>query len=148
MSLQDDIVAAQTSAMKERRAEDLAMLRLLTTAIKNEQIAKGDALVDADVQAVVKRQMKQLKDALSDFQKAGRDDLVAQSEKEIALIATFLPAELSDDALREIVDQTVATLSDEEKANIGRVMGAVMKAVAGRADGNRVRELVNATLHS
>lgn len=148
MSLYDDIVAAQTAAMKERRADDLATLRLLTTAMKNEQIAKGGALADADVQAVVKRQGKQLKDAMADFQKAGRDDLVAQAEKEIALLATFLPAELSDDALRELVETTLATLSDEEKANVGRVMGAVMKAVAGRADGTRVRDLVTATLNS
>lgn len=148
MSLHDDVSVAQTQAMKDRRKEDLATLRLLTTALKNEQIAKGASLTDADAQAVIKRQMKQLKDALVDFQNAGRDDLITQSEKEIALVATFLPAELSDDALREIVDHAMAALSEEDKANTGRVMGAVMKAVAGRADGIRVRTLVNATLNS
>ena len=148
MSLAKTIFSAQIDAMKQRKKEELEVIRMLTSAIKYEQIESGEELDDAAVEKILKRYVKQLKDALGDFDQAGRADLSTKTKEEIAIVSRFLPVELSDDDLREIVVQTLASLSSEEKSNEGRVMGAVMKAVSGRADGTRVRNMVTTTVNS
>lgn len=148
MSLAQTIFSAQIEAMKAKKKEELEVLRMLVAAIKNAQIDAKEELDDQAVQGILKRHVKQLKDALGDFDQAGRTDLSAKTKQEIDIVSQFLPAELSDEELKAIVDNIVGTLSEEEKTNIGRVMGAVMKEVAGRADGTRVRDMVNTTVNS
>lgn len=130
--------------MKNRDTATLSVLRVLCSEMKNEEIEMKAELSDEKVQQLVARQVKQLKDAMQDFAAGGRDDLVAQNKQEIDILSRFLPEQLSDEALLSIVKQVVADAG--EKTNVGQIMGVVMKQVQGRAEGNRVREMVQSLL--
>lgn len=119
---------------------------MLWSAIRNEEIEKLRELSDEETQAVVGRQMKQLADALKDFETGGRADLVAQTKQELQTLATYLPAQLPEDELRRIVEASIREVGATSAADVGKVMGAVMKAAKGKADGNRVRSLVSELL--
>ena len=146
MSVRDDMAAAQIAAQKERDTRTLSTLRLVLSAIKNEQIKRQKELTDEDVQQVVKTQVKQLADALQDFQRGNRDDLVAQTREEIAILTRYLPVQMPDEELQALVTRIVADMGAVSPGDIGKVMGMVMKEVRGAADGSRVRELVSAAL--
>jgi uncharacterized protein len=148
MSLNEKITTALTTAMKAKDSNTVSTLRLLTSALKNEQIEKQSELQDEDIQAVVKRQVKQLKDALKDYESGGRVDLKESSEKEIKILEEYLPEEMTEVDLKKVVLAVVKDLGEVGPSDMGKVMGAVMKEVSGRADGNRVRELVQKNLNS
>ena len=126
-------------AMKSKDEFRLSVLRMARTALTNRQIDLRKELGDADAQAVLKTMVKQYQDALSDFQSAGRQDLVEKQQKEIDLLATYLPAKLPPEEVEKIVAEAVKGLASNE---MGKAMGAAMKAVDGRADGNEVRAIV------
>ena len=140
MSLRNDILQARDTAMKARDIATLSTLRVLFSQIKNEEIEKRHEISDEEVVAVVKKQVKQLKDSILDFEKGGRGDLVADAKKELDVLTQYLPEELSDEEIRGIIKETVLAL--DNNAQFGQVMGAVMKDVQGRADGARVRLLL------
>ncbi|NIT72210.1 MAG: GatB/YqeY domain-containing protein [Phycisphaerae bacterium] len=139
-------------ALKAKDEEKLSTLRLLSAAMKNLAIEKGlekDAeLEDADAAKVVKSQIKQLKDAMADFEKAGRDDLASQNKKEIGFLSEYLPEEMGEDELRKIVKQKINEFGEPTAQDFGKVMGAVMKEVGDRADGAMVKRLVQELLAS
>ncbi len=133
-------------AMKAKRELELSTLRLIRAAIKNALIELRGKDADEDVIAVsvLKRQVKQTQDAIQDFLKGGRADLVATAEKEIALLQSYLPQELSDEEITKIVAEAIAAAGPNPHA--GKLIGDVMKRIAGRADGARARTIVEATL--
>lgn len=143
MSLREQIQSAQITAMKERNEETLSILRILWSAIRNAEIDKKENLTDVEIQEAVSRLVKQQKDALQDFVAGNRQDLVDKANKEITLLEAYLPAQLSDDELSEIVKKVIA---ENNLTEPGRAMGAVMKEVKGRADGNRVKLLIEEIL--
>ncbi|NIR65147.1 MAG: GatB/YqeY domain-containing protein [candidate division Zixibacteria bacterium] len=152
MSLQSKINQDIIEALKAKDEEKLSTLRLLSAAMKNLAIEKGlekDAeLEDADAAKVVKSQIKQLKDAMADFEKAGRDDLASQNKKEIGFLSEYLPEEMGEDELRKIVKQKINEFGEPTAQDFGKVMGAVMKEVGDRADGAMVKRLVQELLAS
>jgi len=146
MPLQDTIQDRLHTAMKARDEKLTQTLRLLVSALKNEQISIQRPLTDDDVQKVMAQQVKQLKDACVDYDRGGRVDLVTLAQEEIAVLSAYLPEQLSHDALANIVARVIASVSATSPADIGKVMGAVMVEVRGRADGNHVRDMVSALL--
>jgi len=146
MSLRDSIQIRQQAALKAGETATVSTLRLFLAAVKNEEISLGHPLTDQEVQTVVARQVKQLNDARPDYEAGGRADLVAQTDAEIRLLSEYLPAQLSDSELESVVKRVVGEISAKSPADMGRVMGAVMKEVKGRADGNRVRGVVSQLL--
>ncbi len=148
MPLRDDIHVAQINAIKERNADKTSVLRILWSAIRNEEIDKRRDLSDDEVIAVVSRQVKQLEDANTDFEKGGRTDLVDKNKQEIEILRSYLPAQLSDDELRTIIKTIMATQGPIDPAQSGKLIGVVMKEVKGKADGNRVRTMMTALLQS
>lgn len=142
MSLQEQITADMKAAMKAKDSATLSTLRMLRSAIKNKQIDAPEELTDADVQAIIKSSVKQLKDSAASFQEAGRDEMAADSLAEIEILKKYLPEELSDEALEQIVIDTIAQTGATSKADMGKVMGAAMAAAKGAADGNRVKNFV------
>jgi len=130
-------------AMKARDEFRVSILRMVRTSLKNKQIDLMHELTDAEAMAVLKTMVKQYQDALNDFQNAGRMDLVEKQQKEIDAINIYLPAKMSSEELEKIVAGAVAGMS---KADMGKAMGAAMKAVDGRADGNEVRAIVQRLL--
>lgn len=143
MALREEVFSAQQDALKKGEQTKLSVLRFLWSAIRNEEIDKKKDLSDSEIQQVVARQIKQLKDALQDFTAAGRQDLIDKNKMEISLLEQYLPAQLSDDELKKIVEQTIGQMGAVTASDSGKIIGAVMKQVAGKAEGGRVKEMVN-----
>ncbi len=130
-------------AMKAKDQFRVSVLRMVRTGLKNKQIDLMHELAEPEAAAVLKTMVKQYQDALSDFQGAGRQDLVEKQQKEIDLIAAYLPAKLPAEELEKIVAEAVKGM---EAKDMGKAMGVAMKAVDGRADGNEVRAIVQRLL--
>jgi uncharacterized protein YqeY len=143
MSLREQIQSAQITAMKERNEEKLSILRILWSAIRNAEIDKKENLTDVEIQEAVSRLVKQQKDALQDFTAGGRQDLADKAQKEITLLQAYLPQQLTDEELKEIVKKVI---SENNLTEAGRAVGVIMKEVKGRADGNKVKLLVEEIL--
>ena len=126
-------------AMKAKDEQRLSVLRLTRSELKNKQIEIGRELNEEEVQAVLKKMIKQYMDALSDFSNAGRQDLVEKQQAEIDILSTYLPPAIPAEELERIVKEA---LEKSGETNFGKAMGVAMKAVGGRADGGDVREIV------
>lgn len=130
------------------------VLRGLKTALHNAEIekrgkgAESTELSDEEAVTVVKRQVKQLEEAKELFAKGGRADLVEQNEKEIAVLKKYLPEQMSEAQVREVVAKVVAGLGKVGSADFGRVIGAAMKELKGKADGTVVSKAVKEVLGS
>jgi len=146
MSLRNKIQEVQHAAMKSKEKELLTTMRLVWSAIKNKEIEKKSELNDEEIQEVIAKQVKQLQDALKDFEAGGRSDLVKQAKSEIEILNVYLPEKISEEKLREIVDEVIGDVGATTPQDIGKVMGVVMKKVKGQADGNQVREIVSKKL--
>ncbi len=145
MTTQEQIEQDFKDAMRSKDELALSALRLVRTALKNKQIELMHELSDAEIATVLKTMIKQYQDALGDFSGAGRQDLVERQQKEIDLVARYLPPALPPEELERIVKES---LGSSGATDVGKAMGAAMKAVAGRADGNAVREIVQRLLAS
>ncbi len=144
MSLRDQIKEAQVEAMKTKNQARLNPLRMLWSAIRNADIDNKEPLSDEAIVGVVQKQVKQLKDAVSEYEKGGRTDLQEAALAEIAVLEAYLPAQIPDEDLKARIQKVIASLGDVK--DVGKVMGAVMKEVRGEADGARVRAMVTELL--
>jgi uncharacterized protein YqeY len=146
MSIAETIAADVTLAMKNKDELELSTLRLVRSALKNKEIELGRPLEDEDVLAVLKMTKKQYQDALSDFEKGGRADLAERQKSEIAVVERYLPAAMSAEELERIVTEAVKASGVSDPKAFGKAMGAAMKAVEGRAEGDAVRAIVQRLL--
>jgi uncharacterized protein YqeY len=147
MALSETLSGDIALAMKAKDANRLTALRMLKTALTNKGVEKGRALDDAEELQVVGALVKQRRDSIEQFEKAGRMDLVAKEAAEITVLETFLPAAASDEEVRAAVDAAVTATGAAGPRDMGRVMKAVMAALAGKTvDGRRVNEAVKARL--
>lgn len=146
MSLLQQIDTDLKEALKAGQKERLSVLRGLKSDIKYKQIEVGHEMSDADVIGVLTSASKKRKESIEQFQAGGRADLVAKEEAELAIIQAYLPEQLSEAKLRQIIAETIA----ETGANSPKMMGVVMKAllpkVKGMADGKLVSQLVTELL--
>ena len=130
-------------AMKAKDEVRKNTISFARAAVKQYEIDNRKELDDEGIIAILARQVKMRKDALSDFEKAGRMDLADAYKQEIEVLQKYLPAQLSADEIRDIVKATAADLGIENgKQNMGKLMGAVMGKVKGVADGNDVRKVI------
>jgi uncharacterized protein YqeY len=148
MSLQQQIVADLTAAMKAKDAERLSTLRMVKANLMNRQIEKGGELSDDEVTKALQSLVKQRRDSIEQYEKAGRTELAAKEQSEISVIETYLPQAASP----EEIDAAVAEAISESGATSMKEMGAVLKAamakLAGKsADGKLVSEAVKASLY-
>jgi uncharacterized protein YqeY len=134
-------------AMRAKDKETLQVIRMLKASIQNEQIKKGQDLNDEEELTVLSREMKQRRDSLTEFEKADRTDLADKVKKEIVIVEKYLPAQLSEDEIRAIVTEAFATTGATSPKEFGKVMGAVMPKVKGKADGNQVNAIVKELLN-
>ncbi|WNB93480.1 GatB/YqeY domain-containing protein [Bacillus sp. NEB1478] len=146
MSLLDTLNQDMKQAMKDKDKLKLSVIRMLKASIQNEAIKLGRELNEEEELTVLVREMKQRKDSLQEFEKAGRDDLVAGLNEEIAVLTPYLPKQLSEEELIEIVAQTISETGASSKAEMGKVMGALMPKVKGKADGGLVNRIVQQQL--
>ena len=136
------------TAMRAKDKPTLDVLRMLKASVQNEQIAKGADLTSDEEISVLAREMKQRRDSMIEFEKAGRDDLLANVEAGIVIVEKYLPAQLSESEIRDIVSAAIAQTSASSMKEFGAVMGVVMPQVKGKADGNLVNSIVKELLTS
>jgi len=131
-------------AMKDKNDLAKTVLRTLSSEFKNAEIDKGNPLEDADVIKVLSKLEKQRKDSIQAYKDGGREDLVAIEEAELLIIQNYLPAKLTTEELTQLVEESIAELGDN--ANFGLVMKSVIAKSQGKADGNQIKDLVQAKL--
>ena len=145
--LTDKIAADMKAAMLAKDAPRLSTLRMLKSAVDYYKLEKKqENLTDADVTAVIKKQIKQRQDSIEGSEKGGRTDLADKEKAELAILKSYLPEELAPAQLEEIVKATIAELGATTKAEMGKVMKAVQAKTAGRADNRLVSQIVAAKL--
>lgn len=147
MSLKDELLQDMKAAMKAKGSGKtaLSVIRMVRSAIRNTEIDGKCELDDAGVGAVIAKEMKQRKESLAEFQKAGRDDLVAQTQAEIDVLAKYMPKQLTAEEVAQIVRDTIAG-KDVATLKMGDVMHQVMPKVKGKADGKLVSQTVKQIL--
>ena len=146
MTLKDRINDDMKAAMRVRETGRLAAIRLVLAAIKQREVDERVTLDDAAVTAVIDKMIKQRKDSISQFEAAGRSDLVEQESAELAVLAAYMPAQLSDAEIAEQVQAAVAEIGATGPQDMGKVMGVLKAKLAGRADMTAVSARVKAAL--
>lgn len=149
MSLYEMVGNQLKEAMKSGDTVKRDVFRMLQSAIKNEAIEKmkqPQAFSDEESLAIVRRLVKQRKDSVSQFESGGRTDLAEKEKGEIAILEAFLPAAMPEGELSVLVEEAITESGATGKADMGKVMGVAMKKIAGRADGNAVRAMVEKLL--
>lgn len=140
--INDDVKTAMRSKDKER----LGTLRLLTAAIKQIEVDQRIELNDDQVIAVLEKMLKQRKDSIEQFEKAGRNELAEIEIKEIAILKEFMPEQLSDADIDNLIDEALATTGASEMKDMGKVMGIIKPKLAGKADMGAVSGKIKAKL--
>lgn len=146
MSVMERLDQDMKQAMKDRAALKLSVIRMVKAALKNEEINKGRTLSDDEVLTILTRELKQRRESLHEFEKAGREELASKTREEIDVLSAYLPAQLSEDEIRQIVREAIVSVNASSKKEMGKVMGAIMPKVKGRADGNLVQKIVSEEL--
>ncbi|MDN7676676.1 GatB/YqeY domain-containing protein [Burkholderia oklahomensis] len=146
MSLRDQISEDMKAAMRAKESERLATIRLLLAAIKQREVDERVTLDDAGVIAVVDKMIKQRKDSISQFEAAGRTDLVDKERAEVAVLTAYMPAQLSEAEVAAEVQAAVAQTGAAGPQDMGKVMGVLKGKLAGKADMTAVSALVKAAL--
>ncbi len=146
MSLLDDIDHCFKTALKNQDRLELSTLRLLKTALKNRQVQEKRSLTEAEVVGVITSQVKQRRDSVEEFKRAGRSDLAQQEEEELRFLLSFLPQQLAPEEIRRQLEEIISELQASGPGDLGRVMKAAMVRLAGRADGKVVNAIVRELL--
>ncbi|MGI6285906.1 putative protein YqeY [Moorella humiferrea] len=133
-------------ALKNHDKIRLQTIRMVLAAIKNAEIEKMHPLSDEEVAAVIQREIKMRREALEQFAQGGREDLVHQTEAELKVLEEYLPKQLDDDELKQIIVATIAEVGAQSGKEIGKVMAALMPKIRGRADGKRANAMVRELL--
>ncbi|MCA9368927.1 MAG: GatB/YqeY domain-containing protein [Pseudomonadales bacterium] len=142
MDFKSQLMQLMKDAMKARDTVRVGTIRYLLSEVKNAEIDQGELDEDA-VTKLIAKQVKQMKDALKDFEAVGRDDVVVEEKAKIAILEEFLPEQMSDEDLEAVVTDVV---SSTDERNMGKLIGMVMGKVTGKADGARVSAAVKKAL--
>jgi uncharacterized protein YqeY len=146
MTLKEQITEDMKSAMRAKEAERLGTIRLLLAAIKQREVDERITVDDAGIIAIIEKLIKQRKDSIEQFQKAGRTDLVDQESKELGILQAYMPAQLSAAEVQSAIQKVISDLGASGPQDMGKVIGALKAQLAGKADMGMVSGLVKAAL--
>ena len=146
MSLKEILNNDIKTAMKAKDKETLAVLRMIKTAVQAAEIDKKEELNAEEELTILAREAKQRRESLAEFVKAGRDELVAKTETEIEIVERYLPKQLSVEEVKEVIATVAEKIGATTQKEFGKLMGAVMQELKGKADGNVIKEQVKAHL--
>jgi len=146
MSLQEKLLEDMKEALRNKQERRLSALRFLRSLLQSLEIEKRRPLTEEEIVEVIQKNIRQRKEVFPDYERAGRIDLLEKEKEEVAILETYLPAQLSQEELQKIVDQTILEVGATVLKDMGKVMGALMPRIKGRADGKVVSELVKARL--
>ena len=146
MSLKDRILQDVKDAMRAREKERLATIRLITAAIKQREVDERIELDDEQVLLILDKMCKQRRESISQFEKAGRDDLIAVEVREMEIIQGYLPKQLGDDEITALIDAAMSDTGATSIKDMGKVMGQLKPKLQGRADMSAVSAMIKARL--
>lgn len=146
MSLLDRLNEDMKKAMKNKDKEKLSVIRMIKATIQNESIKLGKSLSEEEEMTVLSREVKQRKDSLQEFEKAGRQDLADKIKTELTYVMEYLPDQLSEEEIKKLVQEAIRESGAASKSDMGKVMAIIMPKVKGRADGSLVNKLVREEL--
>ncbi len=146
MSLKQQITEDMKTAMRAKDSVRLGAIRLLLSAIKQREVDERIELTDADVIAVIEKMLKQRRDSIAAFESANRIDLADIEKFEVSVLQTYMPKQLSDEELNQIITQVIADTGAAGAKDMGKVVGLVKPLVAGVADMGKVSGLIKARL--
>lgn len=146
MSLRETINTEVKNAMKAKDTKKRDALRLLMSAFKQIEVDERKELSDDDVIKIIQTQVKRRNDSIAQYKEAGRDDLMQVELDEISYFEPYLPAQLSDEELQIAIKEIISEVGATTMKDMGKVMGASSKKLAGKADGKRINEAVKALL--
>ena len=146
MNLSERLNEDMKALMKSGDKFALTVVRMIRSAVKNAEIDARRPLSDEEVMDILTREVKQRRDALQEFEKAGREDLADQAKAEIEVIQRYMPQPLTEAELTQVVEETIQEVGASSKADMGKVMSALMPKVKGRADGKQVNAAVQRLL--
>jgi len=140
MQLSERISEDLKKAMKSRNKLEVSCLRMLITGIKNKRVEKGKDLDNNEIQALISSQIRKGQEAAKEFRKGGRDDLAEKEEKEVNILFAYLPEQLSDDELEDILKKIISENSLNGIRDMGTLMKKAMAEIKGKAQGSEVSE--------
>ena len=141
-ALADKVRSDMTEAMKAQEKERLSTIRMLQSALKNEQINVGHELSDEEALTVIRKAVKQRQDSIEQYTGAGRTELADKERSEMELLKTYLPPELSEAELEAGIREIIATTGAASKKDLGKVMKEATARFKGRAEGKKIQEMV------
>lgn len=146
MSLHDQLQDDLKTAMRAKDAPRKSAIRMVLTAVQFASVEKPEGLSDADVLDLIRKEVKRREEAVELMRSAGRDDMVTAELVELDILKQYLPVQLSEGELRELAKAVIAQLGASSPRDMGRVMGALMPQVTGKADGRIVNQVVRSLL--
>lgn len=147
MDIQTQLKQDMMTAMKAKEMDKLNTIRSLRGAIKDKAIElKKDELTEEEIMGVLTKAAKQRRDSIASYKEGGRDDLVAEEEQELAIIEKYLPEQMGEEEVSKIVADVIEQTGASSMRDMGKVMGAIMPKVKGKADGNLVQTIVRRKL--
>ncbi len=148
MTLLDQLNADMKEAMRAREKQRLSVIRMLKASLQNEAIHLGvQELNEEQVLTVLIREVKQRQGSFKEFTEAAREDLASKVQEELNVLMAYMPKQLSEDELKNIISETARKINAAEPNHMGKLMGAVLPQLKGKADGTLVSELVKAYLN-
>ncbi|RQD74888.1 MAG: GatB/YqeY domain-containing protein [Candidatus Syntrophonatronum acetioxidans] len=142
MALNEKLNEDMKAAMKAKDKFKLSVLRMIRSEIKNEEINKKGQLNDEEIIEVLSRELKKRREALEEYKKAQRDDIVQDLNKEIELLLSYMPEQLGEEEIERLAKEAIEETGAETKKDIGKVMGVLMPRLKGKADGKLVNKIV------
>ncbi len=146
MTLSKRINEDMKAAMKAKDKFKLSVLRMMLSEFKNEEIKKKDALDDDEIIGILNRELKKRRDASEEYRKFNREDTVKDLEKEINILLSYMPEQLTEEEIKRIVQEAINQTGAQTKKDMGRVMAVIMPEIKGKADGRVVNQIVQSYL--
>jgi uncharacterized protein YqeY len=146
MTLLEELRKDMLTALKSGDKDKSQTLKMVVATIKNAQIESEKELSDKDVEKILRKEAKKIEDSIDQYQKMDRDDLVKKEKQDLEIINSYLPELMSDEDVKKVVEKKIEETGAQDMRDMGKVMGAVMKELEGKADGNTVKNIVQSIL--
>ncbi|MBN2281245.1 MAG: GatB/YqeY domain-containing protein [Candidatus Marinimicrobia bacterium] len=146
MDIQTQLKNDMMTAMKAKDTEKLNAIRMIRAAIQSKKLELNQELTEEDVMGVLIKAAKQRRDSITSYREGGREDLVAEEEKELSIIESYLPRQMDESEVTKIVEEVIASTGAVSLRDMGKVMAAIMPKIKGKADGNLVNTIVKSKL--
>jgi len=146
MNLEERLFEDMKSAMKAGQKAELATIRLLRAQLKDARISKGADLTEEDVEVALQQAAKRRREAIELYLKGNRQDLVDKEQNELEIINKYLPRQLSEDEIKQLIAGMINKLGISDEKEIGKLMGSLMPQIKGKADGKMVQQLARTAL--